>query len=652
MPDPKSVPTAEYVRFRPGASNFPEAIKQALLDDQQTLTQETLDSLAKEGSLILKLPEGNEDAIKYLIRNRTADLCDENGNIDENRTHQAHLKAWIEAFDSNETIASNIELDAINWDTFRQDPRLQEAVVHPVDKNTITRKGVTYPARSVLVDPTFSEKSTKTDSLLVQTIRTWTSELGSVTGTSADGAPPLPIDIGDQVIQLVESFDLRSMLWYKANHFHCWFNGNAIQLPTPTEIDTESMAAIGEAMNARNIRLGFPSPFGADVPKSGPAIQGPLKHKVKFQTDLLPSSLLHLSNRVGMGFTQGLGSANLWQPDLDGFAYGIQPFKSSDIRMSIGLPKSERAEALWRSLCKSGPVAVKTHFALWGAWYQAQRSQSDTPIVVVSINTMCEHLGYKKDRDSFPVQTKQNVRAMLEAFAQMEMKGSYKQGKDKPSQRFTGGRLWDIVLHEQEYGDLFGQAGVGEQKHWEPLQFAFRPGMAQLDEQWLSRNKYIGKISSGLLTIPNKEEWALLIGGYLAFQVRINQYRPFRLRISTILAAINRGQNQDARRKGELQSRFWHALDTLKEYNVIARYEKAIADTLAKEIVDYDDADELAEYYSENPEARSDWRNTVVIFTMPNESDMQRLEALQAKRLETASSSQRKRGRPKKNTPN
>jgi len=383
-------------------------------------------------------------------------------------------------------------------------------------------------------------------------------------------------------------------------------------------------------------------PVSTDIP--APGLIAPSKRP----PDRLPAYVRHRSNRLGMGITRALGSPLQWLPNIDGFAYGMQPFKHGDVRMSIGLPKSEQAEALWRTLCKAGPVAVKTHFALWGTWYEAQNNRPNVAVVRMSINTMCEWLGYKKNHGAFPIQTKQKVRSMLVAFAQMEMKGSYRPKKGDPEQRFTGGRLWDVVLHEEQYGDLFGQAGEGDPEHWEPLQFAYRPGMAQLDEQWLSRNRFFGKVSSGLLRIPNDEEWALLIGGYLAFQGRINAYNTFPLRISTILAAISRGQTPDPRQRPMLQERFWRALDVLKEYCVIAEYQKPQDGKPVNDIGDFDDPDELADYFNENPEARRDWRAAVVKFTMPNTADMERLQDARKKAKETANATTRKRGRPKK----
>ncbi len=232
---------------------------------------------------------------------------------------------------------------------------------------------------------------------------------------------------------------------------------------------------------------------------------------------------------------------------------------------------------------------------------------------------------------------------LLDALTTTEMAATYqvpstKQGHTKT--RRLKGTIWRRGLEAEErdtYEDLLGNARAGSPENWIPHSFSFSPGAWHADKEWRRHNKYVGKIGAGLMRLRvDRDEWAILIGGYLGTLARTGQYRNRRLKIATILE--NTGLDKAIGHR-QLQSpeKFYRALDRLVEEKIVAEYR---TDGFDDSDVDPEDLDALAEYGTRNPFPEGDWRGYIVEFKFDFATDMHRLEtrkkmafAVKAKRM-------------------
>jgi hypothetical protein len=281
-----------------------------------------------------------------------------------------------------------------------------------------------------------------------------------------------------------------------------------------------------------------------------------------------------------------------------------------------------------------------------GRWYE--NSGNPGEFITIDINQFCSDLGYvPHHKGGFKRERKQEAVKVLEALTSVEMRAMYTPpGKGKAVR--LRGPLWSRGLLAEEsdrYTDLFGQVREGDPNLWEPIAFSYAPGPWFTNSDWYKYNKAVGKIGAGLMRLANdKDEWAILIGGYLGTLMRVNRYAPLRLKAETVLRHTGLAQGTDAKRRGaEIQGKFERALDRLQEVDVIASWRWPGVD--ASELTDSDDPDAVAEYYAADPLPKGDWRSQIVEIALPMEEDRARLETARSKAME---STKRRRGRPRK----
>jgi hypothetical protein len=324
------------------------------------------------------------------------------------------------------------------------------------------------------------------------------------------------------------------------------------------------------------------------------------------------------------------------------FAYRHSHDKSS---VTIGLPNGDTAATLWEYLRGGGPRMVKAHYALWARYYH-DVDQGGMNYAIVHVSQFCADIGLKKHKNGgYRREQKQDAVKLLHVLTSIVMSVEKTVGKKLLRLR---GPLWARGLEAEErdaYGDLFGQSREGSAQNWEPVAFSFAPGPWFHDPDWRRYHRYVGKVGVGLLQLDNREEWAILVGGYLAMLGRSNAYKPLRLKVSTILDDAGLVQTADARRRvTENRLKFENALDRLASpaINVIQSWRYAGCTVNEP---DMDDPDSLADYAQQDVDPPGDWRDWMVEICLPYEVERDRLQEQRTKAIQKsvrkASSSQR-----------
>jgi hypothetical protein len=353
----------------------------------------------------------------------------------------------------------------------------------------------------------------------------------------------------------------------------------------------------------------------------------------------LPITSLKFFNDPVHGATvRALARVADWKP-CDGFSHALQQVYA-DANITIGLPDGQTVPGLWDYLRDGGARRVKAHYALWARYYEHECENPKLRFAIVSVPQFCADLGLKKHKNGgYRPEQKREAMKLLHALASVEMRLE----KTLPSGKRMRikGAIWLRGAEAEEkdqYADLFGQAREGEPARWEPSGFSFMPGQFYDNPEWRQYHRYIGKVGAGLLRLDNREEWAILIGGYLATLARIEMYRPIRLKIGTILKAVGLAQSQDAQNRAAVwQERLWRALDALAapEIGVVVSWRLDAVDTSGDPAeTDSDDAAAWAAYGQREIYPPGDWRNWIIEITFPFEVEGAKLQAAQVKAIE------------------
>lgn len=370
------------------------------------------------------------------------------------------------------------------------------------------------------------------------------------------------------------------------------------------------------------------------------------------KTEPLSTDLLFASDNVHGAAVRAFCAAAQWHKHpTEEIVYGWYR-EFDNLKITIGLPNKAEAETLWQFLKAGGSRMVKAHYALWGRWYESGGSDR-CQFVTVNINQFCADLNYKRHhKGGYRPEHRQEAIKVLEALTSVEVRATWLAPGEtwtKPKLRRLRGPLWDRGLLAEEkdvYADLFGQIREGDPDLWEPLAFSFAPGPWFTNVEWRAYNHAVGKIGSGLMKLDNRyDEWAILIGGYLGTQVRVNHYRMQPLKVETILRETNLAQTADARRRtSETETKFERALDRLAEIGVIASWIWAgVNESHEADVAEVDDPEAIAAYYTQDP--LPPFWNRRVLLNLPAafEADYDRLQLQKQKKVAAAASKPRRR---------
>ena len=373
----------------------------------------------------------------------------------------------------------------------------------------------------------------------------------------------------------------------------------------------------------REIILGKWQNLEAQQPRQAIARNSALARTLCFTGDNIHRAVVTSLARVGQ-----------WEDGPEYFK-GLQQ-EYNNLKITVLLPNGDKAASLWEFLQRGGPAMVKAHYALWARYYEQVPDGLALQDVIVNINDFCRDLGYAKHKGAYKAEQKRQAMRLLNALTSTEMAATYQvpsQQKGQTKTRRLKGTIWRRGLEAEErdtYEDSLGSARAGNPEEWIPAGFSFSPGAWHADRDWRRYNKYVGKIGAGLMQLRvDRDEWAILIGGYLGTLVRTGQYRNRRLKIGTILE--NTGLDKAiGHRQSQFREKFYRALDRLVEEKIIVTYKTEGFDDSD---VDPDDLTALAEYGINDPFPKGDWRSHVVEFAFDFSDDMRRLEVRKKKAI-------------------
>jgi hypothetical protein len=344
-------------------------------------------------------------------------------------------------------------------------------------------------------------------------------------------------------------------------------------------------------------------------------------------------TILYKSDRVTGAVVRFLAAPADWEKNvIGGFDCGRKFDGYKDLEITVGIPSSPETEGLGPSLVRSGAPLVKAYYALWGRWFENTGGKPGDHIPV-DINQFCTDLGYAKAvNGGFKSEGKEEAARIVEALAAVEIRAAYwpkGKGPGRGDPIPLRGKVWSFIL-----------AGQGK-----TLAFMFAPGGWFNNPVWRQYNEAVGKIGVGLTHLDNRrDEWAILIGGYVGTLIRTRHYKPLTLRVGTILRAIGKASADNLRRKGQTQDKFDRALDRLCKVRVFDHWEYNGTD--AAELSDPDDPDEVAAYYGTDATPQGDWLKQCLTITLPEEMDKDRERLEGAQKAARVKAARRRRALP------
>jgi hypothetical protein len=367
----------------------------------------------------------------------------------------------------------------------------------------------------------------------------------------------------------------------------------------------------------------------------GPLKPAPETRPKRPRSEPLPERLSFPADRIHKGAVEGFSFLARWIRQNDfwrGYAPRAKPTRGFSMLMGF---RTDPGEVIWQSLLTRGEAAIKAHYALWARLYE-QTGGEPGEYAVINVNQFCDDLGYKKHhKGGHRRETKQEAMRLLETLTTIEIVVEYTPpGKNAPTRRIRG-ELWKrglIAEEKDQYGDLFGKAREGDPTLWDPVGFTFEPGHWFRDPIWRRHNAYLGQIGAGLLSLrTDKDQTAILIGGYLGTLARFDQYRTRRVRVNTLLTMIGMADRYP-KHPQQLLEVVEGGLNKLVAVHVLANWRYTDEDPTEP---DMDDPKTLAELADANI---SPWRKRVIEVVWPEELTQQtpRLEAAQAKARATA----------------
>ncbi len=245
-------------------------------------------------------------------------------------------------------------------------------------------------------------------------------------------------------------------------------------------------------------------------------------------------------------------------------------------------------ESVFRFFQEKSALAVKAHFALWARAHRETKAEPGK-LVKMTISQFCDDLGFQKKKRAHTRENKQHALQILETLTSAEMILLWQDPQKKL--RRTKGNVWQRGLSDEVFDThINGTNGQNEnlipgtEKFWDPKTFSYSPGGFFTDPDWRKFNKHVGFVGQGLLKLGanNKDKAAVLIGGYIAFLARIENYTRDPLKLTTLIE--NTGDLLtgyiDRREATMLETIVENALDRLTDVKVIKGYEWVYEESL------------------------------------------------------------------------
>lgn len=356
-------------------------------------------------------------------------------------------------------------------------------------------------------------------------------------------------------------------------------------------------------------------------------------------TEPLGKELRYTNDRINLATVRGLANHIGWENSTTPRSYKDISKDYDGVSISLSLQNDNKGPALWDILQKNGPMAIKAHYALWARYYTEAPDGLGMHEVEINISDFCRDLGYKQHhKGGFRPEAKRKAAEVLHLLTSIVLSAKYRPPGNKPAVMLTG-PIWKWGMTTY-YEDLFGQAREGDSELWIPGSFKYSPGDWHNMPAWRERNKHVGKFSVGLLKLDsNKDEWAILIGGYLGPLGRMSQYLSGNFYVSKILEEIGLRKKIGVRIT-EKRLQFERALDRLVEVGVIKSWSPVGIDTTE---VDMDDPKALALYGATDPQPSKTWLQSQILIDFGFEDERERLVG----KKEAAIKAKKKRATPR-----
>lgn len=220
-------------------------------------------------------------------------------------------------------------------------------------------------------------------------------------------------------------------------------------------------------------------------------------------------------------------------------------------RLGFRLPPTDRERRL---LDEYRSQLIKLQFALWARAFAETDAEPERP-VIVTLSQLCDDLGYRRlQNGAHRPEHKRQVAELLALLTTVELDAEYLTPDGRTT--YLRGPLW------QRFPDL------------EPERtFAYSPGTWYADPAWNRYNRRVALAGAGLLALrPDRDRWAISVGGYLATLARMNGYRSLTVRVETLLerTGLGEAERRNASRMREMLER---ALEQLEAVGVIAAWD-------------------------------------------------------------------------------
>lgn len=220
-------------------------------------------------------------------------------------------------------------------------------------------------------------------------------------------------------------------------------------------------------------------------------------------------------------------------------------------RLGFRVPLTDRERQL---LDEYRSQLTKLQFALWARAFAETDAEPERP-VVVTLSQLCDDLGYRRlQNGAHRPELKRQVAALLALLTAVEVDAEYR-APDGRTARLRG-PLW------QRFPDLEPERSL-----------AYAPGAWAADPLWSRFNRRVALAGAGLLALrPDRDRWAISVGGYLATLARMNGYRPLTVRVETLLERTGLGEAEQ-RNPSRMREMLERALEQLEAVGVIAGWD-------------------------------------------------------------------------------
>ena len=272
-------------------------------------------------------------------------------------------------------------------------------------------------------------------------------------------------------------------------------------------------------------------------------------------------------------------------------------------------------EAIWAMLQKNGAIAIRMQFVLWARAY-TETDAEPGQVIRLSVNQLCDDLGYKRKKGAHKKENKQTAAKVFEMLTGQEIAAIFNDPKGR-SVRLRG-PIWNRGIMADEYEDLFGANRAGDPQAWIPSVLSYAPGDWFNNSEWRTYNRNVALTGEGILKLTgeNKDKYAVFIAGYIATLARMNNYRASYLKAKTLLEKSGLWAADSKHDPGRMIEKLERALDRLIEVKVIKDWRYRTTSDPSLDFNDLDDPDTLAALADDG--ADPDERNRTIIIEWPD----------------------------------